>query len=93
MLIFSDESFFSKSWSNGLMSRTNLKQKENAQKWVSQFDAVSVVSGMCDVTAVSLVSKAKTIHMVSEVVADKRHFNICILPRALNQWISKNWNF
>lgn len=93
MLIFSDESFFSKSWSYGLMSRTNLKQKENAQKWVSQFDAVSVVSWMCDVTAVSLVSKAKTIHMVSEVVADKRHFNICILPRALNQWISKNWNF
>lgn len=93
MLIFSDESFFSKSWSNGLMSRTNLKQKENAQKWVSQFDAVSVVSGMCDVTAVSLVSKAKTIHMVSEVVADKRHFNICILPRALNHCISKNWNF
>ena len=37
MLIFSDESFFSKSWSNGLMGRTNLKQKENAQKWVSQF--------------------------------------------------------
>ena len=35
MLIFSDESFFSKSWSTGLMSRTNLKQKENAQKRVS----------------------------------------------------------
>lgn len=85
--------FFSKSWSNGLMSRTNLKQKENAQKWAGQFDAVCVVSWMCDVTAVSLVSKSKTIYMVSEVVANKSHFNICILPRALNQWISKNWNF
>ena len=31
---------------------------------------------------------SQSVYMVSEVVADKRHFNICILPRALNQWIS-----